>query len=338
MGEAFSNIIFSETYRRVAMPILRKVLERGLRLIDKLKSHFSIMGQGLRFLCPENCEEWTVFFSCRKGLVGGKVSFPFPSIRRVSVQAVAPLKEVPIMPLPLKDVTSRCINPLSEGGFELHYKNLQNDVLYMLKVEFDIEDPKFIDNLVYKKVQEDSLQEHRKYWMHAQLKFLDVLEKPFSEVVFEDLNFDVRVSTHEDVYTVVPPNFRRELEVVVKWMSETDRERKMRLSMEHAKLLQARRGGKIGKGKSILELLQSLQDLFLPKTFRTFIRVERDFYYHDCLRGVDYYTAPFPTWPKFMTVVTRTNLSLDKPAAEGFLIFDYHAFRKRVEELFARFL
>jgi hypothetical protein len=325
MGEIFSNIIFSKTYKLVTTPLLRRMLEKGSKLVDRLKSDFSIEGQGLRFLCPENCEEWTIIFSCKRGLLGGKASFPFPSVRRVTIQSI----------IPPKDVTSKCISFLPDGGFDLHYKNLQSGVPYMLKVEFSIEDPKFVDNLVHKKVQEDSLQEHRKYWMHAQLRFIDVLEKLFSEVIFEDLNFDVRVSTHEDVYTAVPSIFKRELEVVVKWMGETDRERKIRLSMEHARLLRARRGGEIGK--SILKLLQELQDIFLPKTFHTFIRVERDFYYHDCLRGTDYYTAPFPTWPKFMTIITRTNLKLDKPAAEGALIFDYHGFRKRIEDLFAKF-
>jgi len=67
-----------------------------------------------------------------------------------------------------------------------------------------------------------------------------------------------------------------------------------------------------------------------PQTFRTFLKVERDFYYHDCLRGADYYAAPFPTWPKFMIVITRTNLSLNKPAAEGFLDFNYLDFKRRI--------
>jgi hypothetical protein len=328
MTEPISYPIHSSMYREVATPLLRKILEKGSKLIDLLKSDFSIEGQELRILYPENCEEWAIVFQSKKGLVGGKKSFMFPSVRKVTVSSF----------IPLKDVTSRCINLLPSGGFELHYKNLESNTPYLLKVEFGIEDRKFIDNLVYSKVSEDTLPEYRRYWMQAQLRFVDALEKMFSNVKFEDLNFNVRVSTHEDIRTVVPASFKRELEVVVKWMSETDREQKSRLSMEHLHLLRARRGGKIKYGKSILELLRELQDIFLPHTFRTFLKVERDFYYHDCWRGEDYFAAPFPTWPKFMTVITRTNLSLDKPAAEGFLDFNHHNFKKRLEDLFNRFI
>lgn len=320
--------IFSTKYKEITTPTLRNILDRGLKLIDKLKGDFSIMGQELQFLCPENCEKWSIVFQSRRGLIGGKKEFPFPLTRKVSVYSI----------MPLKDVTSKCINLHSDGTFELYYNNLEDSTPYILSVEFQIENPSFIDNLVYKKVQEDTLTEYRRYWMQAQLRFVDVLEKMFSNVRFEDLNFDVRVSTHEDIRTSIPESLKKELEVVVKWMSETDREQKSRLSMEHLRLLRARRGGKKKYGKSILELLQELQDIFLPKTFRTFLKVEKDFYYHDCLRGVDYYAAPFPTWPKFMTVITRTNLSLDKPAAEGYLNFNYNNFRSKIEELFKRFL
>jgi hypothetical protein len=327
MAESLSPI-FSEKYKEAAIPLLEKILEKGSKLINMLKSDFSIEGQELTFLCPENREVWSIVFQCKKGLIGGKSSFPFPSVKKISVHSI----------IPLKDVTSRCVNLLPQGGFELNYKNLEPNVPYLLKVEFDIKDPKFIDNLVYKKVQQDTLQEYRRYWMQAQLRFIDVLEKRFSEVRFENLNFDVKVSTHEEVRTAVPVSFKKELEVIVKWMKETDRERKSRLSQEHLRLLRARRGGEIKHGKSVLELLQELQEIFLPNTFRTFLKVERDFYYHDCLRGADYYAAPFPTWPKFMIVITRTNLSLNKPAAEGFLDFNYLDFKRRIEELFERFL
>lgn len=327
MTEAL-GLILSANYKEIAIPVLKRILEKGLKLISKLRSDFSIQGQELTFLCPENREKWSIVFQSKKGLLGGKKQFLLPSIKKIDVVSL----------LPLKNVTSRCINLLPEHGFELIYKNLEEDTPYLLELEFDIENPMFINHLIYRKVQEDTPHESRRYWMQAQLKFVDVLDNMFSNVRFEDLNFDVRVSTHEDIRTSIPSSFKRELEVVVKWMRETDRERKRRLSMEHLRLLRARRGGKLKHGESILELLQELQDIFLPKTFQTFLKVERDFYYHDCLRGADYYAAPFPTWPKFMTVITRTNLNLDKPAAEGLLDFNYQDFRRKIEELFERFL
>jgi hypothetical protein len=322
------GVVFSETFKELSKPILRKTLDNGSKLINELKGDFSIEGQEVTFLCPENLEKWNIVFKSKKGLFGGKKKFLFPSVKKVSVNSL----------LPYKDVTSNCVNLLPEGGFELSYKNLNENTPYLLEVDFDIEDPRFIDHMVYRKVQDDAPDaDKKKYWMQAQLKFTDVFEKMFSNIRLEDLDFDVRVSTHEDIHTSVPGVFRRELEVIVKWMGETDRERKRLLSQEHLALLRARKGGKLNK-KSILELLQDLQDIFLPKTFRTFLDVQKDFYYHDCLRGIDYYVAPFPTYPKFMTVITRTNLNLDKPAAEGLLEFHRKDFKSKIEDIFGKYL
>lgn len=322
-----SSFTLSNFYKEVTSPILMKILEKGSALIEKIKSDFSVEGQYVTFLCPENREKWTIVFISKRGLLGGKKEFYFPSIKKVTVTSV----------IPLRDITSKCVVLYPDKGFELIYKNLEERVPYILDVEFDIEHPRFIDNLVYRKVQDDTFQEYRRYWMQAQLKFVDALERRFSSIKFEDLDFDVRVSTHEDIRVSIPATFRRELEVVVEWLKETDRERKKRLTHEHLQILRSRGGG-ARRTDSILELLQKLQDIFLPKTFRTFLKVERDFRYHDCIRGLDYYSAPFPTWPKFMTVITRTNLDLDKPAAEGVLDFSYPDFRRKIEDIFRNYL
>ena len=110
-------------------------------------------------------------------------------------------------------------------------------------------------------------------------------------------------------------------------------ERKQRLSLEHLKLLRRRDSTK----RDVLELLKRLQDLFLPIVFKKFIEVRDDFRYHDCKRGTDYYSAPFPTWPKFMIITTRTDLSIDKPAAVGYLDFHYKQFRSEIERLFSKY-
>ena len=88
------------------------------------------------------------------------------------------------------------------------------------------------------------------------------------------------------------------------------------------------------KGKELLEILRRMQKLFSSRVFRNFVDVKRDFRYYDCLRGTDYYSLPFPTWPKFMTVISRTNLDLRKPAAVGILEYKRKDFRKAVEKIF----
>ena len=321
------SIVFSEAFKKLAKPVLQRLLENGSNLINLLKSDFSIEGQDVTFLCPENMQKWGVVFTSKKGLLSGKREFPFPSVKNVSVQSL----------LPYKNVTDTCVRLLPKGGFELSSKRLNEDIPYLLNAEFEIDEPRFMDRIVYKKVQDENpFKDKKKYWMQAQLKFIDVFEKMFSDIRLEDLDFDVRVSTHEDIHTSVPAVFRRELEVTVKWMGETDRVRKQRLSKEHLRLLRARRGGKLRRRTSLMDLLQEIQDIFLPRTFQTFLNVEKDFYYHDSVRGMDYYAAPFPTWPKFMTVITRTNLNLRKPAAEGFLEFNHKDFTTKIGDIFGK--
>ena len=323
-----AGIILGEASKEIAKPVLRRLMDRGIKIIDGLKADFSIEGQEVSFQCPENTQKWGIVFRSKKGLLSGKKDFPLQSLKKVSVQSL----------IPFKDVTDNCVKPLSSGGFELHYTRLNQGIPHLLNVELNIEEPRFIDNIVYRKVQDDTPNpEIKKYWMHAQLKFTDVFEKMFSDVRLEDIDFDVRVSTHEDINTSVPGSFRRELEVTVNWMNETDPEKKAFWNREHLRILRARRGGS-SKGQSgILHLIQELQDIFMPRVFRTFIDVRKDFYYHDALRGIDFYTAPFPTWPKFMTVVTRTTLNLNKPAAEGSLEFNHKDFKTKINDLFEQY-
>jgi len=228
------GIVFSEGVKKLAVPILQKLLDNGSKIIGSLKSDFSIEGQDVSFLCPENLQKWGVVFTSKKGLIAGKKQFAFPSIKKVSVVSL----------IPYKNVTDSCIRLLPEGGFELSCKNLSQNTPYLLNTEIEIEDPRFMDHMVYRKVQDDvPYADRKKYWMQAQLKFIDVFEKMFSDIRLENLDFDVRVSTHEDIHTSVPGAFRREVEVIVNWMGETDRERKRFLSEEHLRLLRARRGG-----------------------------------------------------------------------------------------------
>ena len=61
----------------------------------------------------------------------------------------------------------------------------------------------------------------------------------------------------------------------------------------------------------------------------------RPFRYSDCIRGKELYDAiPFPTFPKSIKIVSRTDLSLDKPANEGRLIYKKKNFQKKISKIF----
>jgi len=324
MSGPLGSLLTSEDFRKIAAPTLVKLMENGTKIVAMLKSDLKVEGQEVTFLCPENVQRWSVAFTCKKNILGGgSKAFQFP-IRQVDLKSV----------VPLRDVTKDAIIMLPDGGFELSYSHLQDGIPYILRIMFDIESAKFVDSIVNRTTQREVVQEDKKeYWMHAQLKFVDVLERYYSQVKLEDLDFNVDVAVHEDVKTSIPHEFEKELEVVVKWMGETDRERKAGLSREHLRMM---RGRKVVKREHLLKFLGDLQDIFLPSAFRRFVEVKQDFHYHDCMRGLDYYTMPFPSWPKFMKVVSRASLDIDKPAALGILEFKHSDFRSKIDQILSR--
>jgi len=314
-------IKFSSDFAKEATFYLDKIMKWGQNLIKWLKADFKIEGQTIRFIYPERLQAWSIAFTCKKNILGkGHKKF------------LIPVKNITLVALPmLTDITEKAIKILPDKGFIINYKSLQPDMLYILKIQSEIENPKLLDIIIDARSKlDDPNREVRRYWMHAQLKFLSALEKYFSSFKIEDWEFKVDVGVYEDIKISLPKEFERELEVILEWVKEKDRERKQKLSWAHLRIIKGR------KRKDILKILKDLQRIFLPSNFRRFIDVKKDFRYHDCIRGVDYYNFPFPTWPRFMTVISRTDLTLEKPAAVGLLEFKRSEFRKNVENIFCR--
>lgn len=165
--------------------------------------------------------------------------------------------------------------------------------------------------------------------MSAQLKHVGVLKKNYYSVNLRDVPFIVDVAIHHDVRITVPGIYRKQLETFVEITKKKGR------SEKYKDLMQLQRLQKLKYGGVELATLRDLFELFTPTRFRQFIEVLRDFYYSDCMRGSDFYdTLPFPTWPKTMKVISRTDLNLDKPAADGTLVYRYNDFISEIKKLF----
>jgi len=287
-----------------------------------LKENFDVISQEWMILCPEDIIIVSTYFKASKRLFGKKV---FPSkIRSVELRSIVPPK-----------LLSDAILQLPGGGFEISYKRLLSDAeLYLMNVDYEIEDPRFIENLVRSEVSREAPKEHiREYWMSAQLKTLKPLEKmKVHGIELRDLDFTVNVATYQDVKTSIPGVFQREVEIAVEWMRSRNREEKGRLDRKHLQIKRAK-----PSQEDILIVLRDLQRLFSQRKFKKFLDIKRDFYYHGCVQGKDFYDmAPFPTWPKYMEVISRTNLSLEEPASEGVLVYDQGSFKKEVGKLFSK--
>lgn len=308
-----------------AEKVVGRVLDRLMKSVGKVenglkKDAFGILGQELTIFCPENTLKHSMYFEARKSLFGNR-KFP-GKVKNVELKSMIP-------PRPIYDAVK-----MLPDGFEIVYKYLPPNVdTYLLEVDYEIEDHNFVRSLVdTKRAREQSIEDAREYWMAAQLRCLKPLEdEKYYGINIRDLDVIVNVATHQDVKTNIPGSFQREVEVAVEWMKSRNREEKHRLSMKHIGMKSTR-----PSQKDIFTVLGDLQKVFLPRKFKRFIAVGQDFRYYDCVRGREFYDAPFPTWPKNMDIVSRANLSLEKPAAEGTLTYKHGNFKEEIEKIFSK--
>ncbi len=282
-----------------------------------------VVSQEITLKCPEKEGEYSVAIEIRRGIrrkLGRILKFKFPSINRLTVRS-----------LPLMRDESQAVTRQSDG-FELNTDLLSDSDLYLLDFDFTVEDDRYLKSLVRRDVEKEALGANRdEYWMHAQLKHPRVLQSHYGRIDLRDVDFLVDVAVHQDIRDVIPKPFVRDLEIIRNWIRETERTKKIRLTMEH---LRQRSTGLVGKESDILN---DLQELFLPRTFSQFVEVTPMFKFYDCIRGTDFFDdVPFPTFPKIMKIVSRTDLTLATPAAEGRLIYDRADFRDQLSQLFPR--
>lgn len=278
------------------------IIEKVWRKIKTL----DIIGQELTLRVPENVAEYTVTIDVhRHRPLSRKLTFPVPEILGIKINSIPTLASE-------NQAVLR-----GQEGLEIHFSNLsKNADTLLFSFECIIPNTRFIDNLVQRNVErEASSLETREYWLHAQLKYVEALRTRYGRLDVRNLDLLVNVGVYQEIKTSIPFSLIRELEVIRDWIRTTDRERKFKLDREHLKI------SRMPGHREVHDMLTTLQEIFLPKNFESFIEVMRPFYYSDCARGTMYFDIPYYSLPKTMNVIARTNLSLDIPAAEGKLIY-----------------
>jgi len=310
--------------REIVTATIKEMRKRSKNIDKTLSEEFKIRGKEMRVECPQSIQHYSVVFETKGSrILPKKKKFNFGKVRRVSLRPIMSLQ-------PVSDAVS-----YTENGFEINLKKLEKDTLYLLDVDYFIEDRRFIDALVNRNVAKESVgDETKEYWMVAQLKHLDVLKHEFGYIELKDLDFGVDVSVYNEIKMKVPSIFSQQLETAVKLLSKHhgSRDEQFKLLVQHQQLLHARKEKYYGE---IFEILEEIQEIFSPLTFRRFVDVQKDFHYYSCERGKDFYeTLPFPTWPKSMKVISRTDINFNRPAADGLLIFKKGDFIDELEKIF----
>ncbi len=316
--------LLSAAGKEIVTTTIKGMLKKSENIDKTLSEEFKILGKEMRIECPQSIQHYSVAFETKGSrILPRKKKFNFGKVRRVSLRPIMSLQ-------PITDAIS-----YTENGFEINLKKLEQGTLYLLDIDYFIEDRRFIDALVNKNVAKESLgDETYEYWMVAQLKHLDVLKQEFRFIELKDLDFSVDVSVYNEIKMKVPSIFRKQLETAVKLLSKHHggRDEQFKLLVQHQQLLRAQKEKYYGE---IFEILEDIQEIFSPLTFGKFVDVQKDFYYFNCERGKDFYeTLPFPTWPKSMKVISRTDINFNRPAADGLLMFKKRNLMDEIEKIF----
>lgn len=314
-----SSTIAASAGKTIVDTVFKQLADRSSSIDKILSEDFVIRGRDMIIECPNSLQKYSLTFETKKKLL-------LPNKKRIRV---GPVRRVNLRPIQSLKPAFSAITFLDDG-FEIDLNKLETGETYILDLEYNISDPNFVDSLVYKKVAHETPQNGlQEYWMAAQLKHLKVLKQDYGYVDLRDIDFTVDVSIYQDIKMKIPRIFSEKIETIVRLTQPIGRSEQSKL---FSKLVHQQKQKYTGEE---MEILKNLQDLFNSAKFRHFIDIREDFYYSDCIRGGEFYEKmPFPTWPKTMKVISRTDLNFETPTAEGNLIYKKDNFMDEIGKIF----
>jgi hypothetical protein len=289
------------------------------KIIENHKRHIEVKSQELSIRVPEGAAQLSFALGIRSGLYGGKIMFNVPRVTRLAVRSSPAFKR--------EDQTV-----LKEGDvFGFDASRLPKDTeTVLLDLEYTMEDPEYLDALVQRRWQLDPQcgDDVEQYWMTAQFKHLKVLREMYAKLDLQSVDMRVDVGVHQDIKTKIPHKAMKSIERASEFIGTRDREKLLRLMLEQRRNMEY-------VGKDLLQSVRKVTDLFLPTKFAGFVEVNRPFRLSDCLPGAELMESLLLALPKFMTVVSRTDLTLDEPAREGNLLYHRRRVQDAIEKIFS---
>ena len=315
LNHAISDITLS-----AAKPILekgvKKIIEKVKETDNKITEYFEINGKETSIFCPERLQKYSLLLEVKKNSFFKNIlEFRNGSVKRVTLRSMRGLQKIDAV-------------TINEQGFNINMKMLSEGEKYTLDIEYYLDDDRFLDALIERKKPKDAPNDDSiKYWMVAMLKHPEAMNDEYGRMDLYDVDFSVNVGIDQDLDTKVPKIFRNQLEQLGKVAGPLGRDEIVR---EYFKLRQLKSKD---YGTEALELLGKLQALFIPQKFSRYIEVKDDFAFGAIERGINEFDVPL-SWPRFMNVISRTDLTLEKPTARGFLVYKKYEFLEEVSKIF----
>lgn len=314
-----------------------KGIQETLKMINHIKenvkrSELIIKNEEIRINCAEETHLYSIAIEKKKGLIGNKdLIFKNVTPRSIELRSLSSAQNK-------NDAIARM-----NTGFAVKTGLLDEGELYLLEIENEIPDPKFISLLVDKVEPRDVPHTEDdngvlSYELNAQLKHLKKLKQDYGAIKLRDLDFSVDVSVQEDVNDIVPSEVKQEIEALINVATKArgrdeDFQNVFGLRQAAMDLHRIKTGSKYGG--TVFDILKNLSDAFLPKNFMKYVDVIGGFQYYNCRQGIPVYKIiPTQSWPQFMSITSKTSLSLETPAADGKLLYKKSDFINRLSSLF----
>lgn len=295
-----------------------RILDKIVASLDSIKRHVTKESEELVLRLPESVGEYSVAIRLKSGMYGGKTRFSLPGLSRLETRALPALS-------PINETFAR-----DEDGFFFDPSRVPAGVeMAILQFEFSIPESQSLNEIVQRNVQLDStapdLSDSESYWMTSQLKHPSFLRKTYSRLELYGVDFRVDVGVHQEIKNSIPHGIMKAIQRSVEFIGTTDREKLLRLMLQQRKTTQA---------ADIPEAVRQLIDLFVPTKFKKFVSVNAPFRFQECQRGTEFFERLFLALPKFMTIVSRTDLTLEQPARQGTLTYKKRDVREEIAKLF----
>lgn len=286
-----------------------------------------VLNQETTINVPESLIEYTIalripssFRSLRK-----PIEFNSRSIIRVTAVSLHPFFGT------IRDAVRKYEHENGSINFVLFPELLPADTdSISLSVSYTIDDPLLIDGLVDRQnAHEPAGLDRNEYWMSAQLKHPKILRQNFGFGRFDlkDVDVTVDVGVHNELKTSLPPAFIGRLKTFFAIMAESDPRRQYLAVPKLRQLAKEKTSGRE------FEILSELESLFLPITFSKYIDVKQDFHYSDCYKSKECFELPVEIIPKRMNVISRADLTLDEPTAQGILLYKNNQFIEAIKKI-----
>jgi hypothetical protein len=287
------------------------MLKRNGKVYNSLSEYCNIEGEKVRIICPYNIQKYSLSFRLKDKIIPNKIKFDFGKVKNVELQSVIGLKDFSTS-IEIKDV-----------GFIINIKDLQKKSDYLIDIEYQMDDHRFMHSFVNTDGSSDTPfkedEEKSEYWLEAHLKFPNILKDEYGHgnVELNDVDVGVNVSIGQDINMKIPSELKDKMKTITKLnKGEIGRSETFKEAMHLYRIHKGKYSG------DSLDILKSLQDYFSETVFRKFVKVKQDFDYFNCIRGEEFYdNLPVYSWPKFMSVYSKCNLNLEKPAAKGTLLY-----------------